>query len=261
MKIGTYYSPEQWPREQWERDFDNIVKLGLQIVHMGEFAWFSMEPRPGAFQLDWLSDCVEMAKARGLDVILCTPTAAPPVWLIEQHPEVLPVTEEWPQVRFGGRRHYSPTAPAMLEATARIVTALAERFGDHPSVIGWQIDNEYAGPFDQNDHAHDAFRSWLRQKYGTIEKLNQAWGCQFWNTYYTDWSQILMPPSRDARYRNPHQVLDASRFWSGAFGMCVERSDWSRFASSLSAVSLSVCSFVSESFLAVSGAVSAPRRF
>ena len=57
MKIGTYYYPEQWPKEQWERDFDNIAKLGLQIVHMGEFAWFEMEPKPGEFHFDWLSHC------------------------------------------------------------------------------------------------------------------------------------------------------------------------------------------------------------
>src|SRR4051812_1786430 len=91
MKIGTYYYPEQWPREQWERDFDNIAKMGLRVVHMGEFAWFTMEPTPGDIQLDWLDECVDMAAARQLDVILCTPTAAPPIWLSQQHPETLPI--------------------------------------------------------------------------------------------------------------------------------------------------------------------------
>jgi beta-galactosidase len=215
MKIGTYYYPEQWPRHQWERDFDNIAKMGLQIVHMGEFAWFTMEPRPGEIQLDWLSECVEMARARDLDVILCTPTAAPPVWLAREFPETLPI--ELGKLRdFGGRRHYSPTSPAMREATTRIVTALAERFGDHPSVIGWQIDNEYGQPFSTNTHTHAAFADWLKSKYGNIEELNRAWGCQFWNTYYTDFSQIRMPAERDSKYANPHHHLDASRFWSWA---------------------------------------------
>ena len=219
MKIGTYYYPEQWPREQWERDFDGIAAMGLQIVHMGEFAWFTMEPKPGEFQFDWLDQCVEMAAARKLDVILCTPTAAPPVWLIERHPEVLPIGEGGRRKTFGGRRHYSPVAPAMREATARIVTALADRFGRHPSVIGWQIDNEYGGGFDQSAHAHAAFRQWLRRKYETVERLNRAWGCQFWNTYYTDFEQVQFPDGRDAlkHYDNPHQRLDASRFWSWAF--------------------------------------------
>ena len=111
MKIGTYYYPEQWPREQWKRDFDNIVEMGLQIVHMAEFAWFEMEPTPGDIRLDWLAHCVEMAADRKLDVILCTPTAAPPIWLAEKFPETLPIENGF--VRgFGGRRHYSPTSPA-----------------------------------------------------------------------------------------------------------------------------------------------------
>src|SRR3954471_21765972 len=173
MKIGTYYYPEQWPREQWERDFDNIAAMGLQIVHMGEFAWFSMEPEEGRVCLDWLGECVEMAARRKLEVILCTPTAAPPVWLSVKYPDVLPVDDAGRRKRFGGRRHYSPTSSAMQDATRRIVSALAERFGNHPAVIGWQIDNEYSADFiDQNAHAVAAFQQWLRGKYGEIGALN-----------------------------------------------------------------------------------------
>jgi beta-galactosidase len=90
MKIGTYYYPEQWPREQWERDFDNIARMGLQIVHMAEFAWHSLEPSAGEFEMDWLADCIEMAARRNLKVILCTPTAAPPIWLSDEFPDTLP---------------------------------------------------------------------------------------------------------------------------------------------------------------------------
>jgi beta-galactosidase len=217
MKIGTYYYPEQWPREQWERDFDNIAKLGLQIVHMAEFAWFDLEPKPGEFQFDWLSHCVDLARQRKLDVILCTPTAAPPVWLSHTLRQTLPVYEGQIQGRFGGRRHYNPLSPEFQDATRRIVQAMADRFGNHPSIIGWQIDNEYSNPFDQSEVTHSAFRQWLKRKYGDIQSLNRAWGNQFWNTYYTDFDQILLPPSRDPKYGNPHQCLDASRFWSWAF--------------------------------------------
>jgi beta-galactosidase len=215
MKIGTYYYPEQWPRQQWERDFNNIAKMGLRIVHMGEFAWFTMEPRPGEVRLDWLDECVTMAQERSLDVILCTPTAAPPIWLARDFPETLPI-ENGQTHDFGSRRHYSPTSPAFREATTRIVTALADRFGAHPAVIGWQVDNEYGQPFSTNDHTHLAFQQWLARKHGSIGALNDAWGCQFWNTYYTGFAQIQMPASRNPGYGNPHQHLDASRFWSWA---------------------------------------------
>ncbi|MBC8108516.1 MAG: beta-galactosidase [Anaerolineae bacterium] len=169
MKIGTYYYPEQWPREQWQRDFDNIAAMGLRIVHMAEFAWFTMEPKPGEFHFDWLDQCVEMARQRSLDVILCTPTAAPPSWLSQEHPDTLPMDQFGRRDRFGGRRHYSPTSPAMHQATSRIVTAMAKHFGSHQSVIGWQIDNEYSGNFDQSEHTHAAFRQWLKRKYETFD--------------------------------------------------------------------------------------------
>jgi beta-galactosidase len=217
MKIGTYYYPEQWPRQQWERDFDNIAKMGLQIVHMAEFAWYELEPKPGEFKFDWLSHCLDLASKRKLDVILCTPTAAPPIWLSDGSPETLPVYEGNIRGRFGGRRHYNPLSPEFQAATRRIVQAMADRFGDHPSVIGWQIDNEYSNPFDQSEITHAAFRKWLREKYRDIQNLNRAWGNQFWNTYYTDFNQILLPPTREPRYGNPHQNLDGSRFWSWAF--------------------------------------------
>jgi beta-galactosidase len=217
MKIGTYYYPEQWPREQWTRDFDRIASMGLQIVHMAEFAWFSLEPEPGKFKFDWLDECLEMCRQRELEVILCTPTAAPPIWLSQQHPDILPVDQHGTRERHGGRRHYSPTSKSLHEATRRIVTAMADHFGGHQSVIGWQIDNEYSGAFDQSDQTHREFQDWLRSKYKTIDELNQKWGNQFWNQYYTDFSQILMPPDRNPRYANPHHHLDASRFWSSAW--------------------------------------------
>ncbi len=217
MKIGTYYYPDQWPRAQWERDFDKIASMGLQIVHMGEFAWHLMEPHEGDIRLDWLADCVEMARARKLDIILCTPTAAPPIWLARNHPETLPLDANGVPQRFGGRRHYSPTSPELHDATRRIVTALARRFAADPAVIGWQIDNELGGPFSQNPHTHRAFRQWLSEKYKTLDALNRAWGCPFWNTFYQDFEEILLPPSRNLDYANPHQRLDASRFWSWAF--------------------------------------------
>jgi len=219
MKIGTYYYPEQWPRDQWERDFDRMAAMDLKIVHMSEFAWGTIEPREGDIQLDWLSDCVELAAKRKMEVILCTPTAVLPVWMVDKHPDIL-----LSGYRFGGRRHGNHLHPALLDYTRKVVEKMAERFGDHKAVIGWQIDNELASDskFDQSEGTHEAFRGWLRGKYGTLDRVNEAWGTQFWNTFYSDWKQILLPPGRQTVYGNPHQSVDASRFWSWTFAQFVK---------------------------------------
>ncbi|MGF1632747.1 MAG: beta-galactosidase [Phycisphaerae bacterium] len=220
MKIGSYYYPEQWPRDQWERDLDALVALGLKQTHFAEFAWNALEPEEGNFDFGWLDEAMDLASARGLDVVMCTPTAAPPSWLSRDHPEILPTRADGSRGRHGGRRHYSPTSPAMLEAAARITQAMADHYADHPSIVGWQIDNELAGDgfaFDQSEHSHAAFRQWLQEKYGDIDALNHRWGNAFWCQQYTDFAEILLPVGRDANYANPHHHLDASRFWSAAW--------------------------------------------
>ena len=220
MKIGTYYYPDQWPRSQWERDFANIASHGFKIVHMAEFAWRSLEPRPGQYDFEWLDHSVALAKQHGLELILCTPTAVPPVWLAESKPEILLMDRHGVRNRHGGRRHYSPTSRVYIEESRRIAAAMGKHYALEPAVIGWQIDNEYSSSgvvFDQSEDTHALFREWLQARYKSIDGLNAAWGTQFWNTQYENWGQILMPASREPGYGNPHQVLDASRFWSWAW--------------------------------------------
>jgi beta-galactosidase len=221
MKIGTYYYPEQWPREQWARDLDNIAAMGLRLIHVGEFAWGTIEPSPDRFELDWIDEILGLAQARGLDVILCTPTAIIPSWLSQQTPDIF-----WSGLRFGGRRHANHLHPVYQDRSRRVVQAMADRFGNHPSVIGWQIDNEFnGGVTDQSQYTHAAFRQWLRDRYqNDIAKLNDAWGCSFWNTYYSDFEQIKYPPGRDPapEYRNQHETLDAQRFLSWSYAQYIK---------------------------------------
>lgn len=218
MKIGTYYYPDQWPRDQWARDLDNIKKMGLQLVHVGEFAWGTIEPAEDRFELDWLDEVLRLCQERGLDVILCTPTAIIPVWLAEKNPDVF-----FSGNRFGGRRHANHLHPVYQERSRKVVEAMANRFGDHPSVIGWQIDNELGGGInDQSEPTHRAFRDWLRNRYQTVERLNEAWGCAFWNTFYTRFDQVKFPGGKDHHYRNQHETLDAQRFLSWSYGQFVK---------------------------------------
>jgi beta-galactosidase len=214
VRLGVAYYPEQWPRERWELDAELMAEAGLSIVRLGEFAWARLEPSRGELDLEWLDESIGILAARGLDVVLGTPTAAPPAWLVEASPEILPVRPEG-RVRFGHRRHYCPNQPSFHAATESIVSVLAERFGRDQRVIGWQIDNELGGRC-LCDTCAAVFQGWLRERYGSLEALNEAWGTAFWSQTYDSWTQIPLP-DLPPRVPNPGLALDYRRFVSDSY--------------------------------------------
>ncbi|UQZ36605.1 beta-galactosidase [Paenibacillus sp. PK3_47] len=217
FELGVCYYPEHWPEEMWADDYRRMVETGFTIVRMGEFAWSIFEPEEGNYQFGLFDRAIDLAHSHGLKVILGTPTATPPAWLTERYPEVLNVTHDGVTLHHGMRRHYNYSSLKYRELCAQIVTRLAEHYADYPGVAGWQIDNELNCEINEfySESDHNAFRGWLQHKYGTLEKLNEAWGAVFWNQTYTSWSQVFLPrPTPVPRQPNPHQALDEKRFIS-----------------------------------------------
>lgn len=89
--LGTCYYPEHWPRDIWEDDARRMADTGLTWVRIGEFAWSRLEPQPGEYEFNWLDEAIEVLGNAGLKVVLGTPTATPPRWMIDRHPDMLAV--------------------------------------------------------------------------------------------------------------------------------------------------------------------------
>ncbi len=214
--LGVCYYPEHWPESRWAEDAAAMAALGITYVRIGEFAWSFMEPRRDAFEWGWLDRAIETLSAAGLKVVLGTPTATPPKWLVDERPEILPADERGRVLRFGARRHYCFSSPAWWEETQRIVEAMGARYGNHPAVAGWQIDNEYGchnTVLSYVPHCLPAFRNWLHDRYQTIERLNEAWGTAFWSQTYGGFHEVDLP-NLTVTEANPSHLLDYRRFAS-----------------------------------------------
>lgn len=215
--LGTCYYPEQWDQSMWSTDAARMVDLGLTWVRIGEFSWSRLEPSPGELRFDWLDRAIEVLGEAGLKVVLGTPTATPPRWMMDRHPDMLPLDADGRPRGFGSRRHYCFSHAGYLEDCRRIVTCLAERYGAHPFVAAWQTDNEY-GCHDTvhsySQAARRAFQGWLQGAFADdIEALNTAWGTVFWSMEYRDFGEIGLP-NLTVTEPNPAHVQAFRRFSS-----------------------------------------------
>ena len=214
--MGTCYYPEHWPEKLWREDLRRMKEAGIEVIRIAEFAWSKTEPREGEFTFDFFDGFLDPCEEEGMKVIFSTPTATPPAWLTEKYPEVLNATVEGVLYRHGMRRHYNYNSPVYRAFSRRITEKLAAHYAPSPAVIGWQLDNELNCEVDWFYSEADtaAFRLFLQEKYGTVEKLNEAWGTAFWNQDYTAWSEVYVPRKTVPGSTNPHQMLDYVRFIS-----------------------------------------------
>lgn len=216
LTLGVCYYPEHWKEELWRDDLRRMKEYGLSIIRIAEFAWNKFEPREGVFTFDFFDRFMQVALEENMRVIFCTPTATPPAWLTERYPEVLNADISGVKYRHGMRRHCNYNAPSYHRLCATIVEKLARHYCPFPNVVGWQIDNELNCEKDvfYSEADHRAFRAYLKQKFGTLDRLNECLGMTFWNQTYTDWEEVFLPRPTIQNSSNPHLALEEKKFIS-----------------------------------------------
>lgn len=211
MRIGMDYYPEWDDETVWEADAARMASAGVKMVRVGEFAWSRMEPEEDRFDFGWLDRAIAVMARHGIDVIIGTPTSAPPNWLMAKYPDAYLVTPNM-QLRYEGvRGHRCVNSPSFRKRTVRIVTELASRYGSHPSVIGWQTDNEFEMMLCNCASCESKFRLWLKRKYGSLDAVNKAWGLVVWSGEYSSWEEVHTPRGGQLQL-NPSFQLDYHRF-------------------------------------------------
>jgi len=195
-ELGVCYYPEHWPEDMWISDAQSIYKNGIRWVRIAEFAWSRIEPEPKKFDWAWLDKAVDILGNAGLKIVMCTPTATPPRWLINQMPDMLAVDQNGQKRKFGSRKHYSFSHKGYQKESQRITQAVAERYGNNSFIQAWQTDNEFGcheTTYSWCLSSLQEFRNWLQVRYQSIEKLNEEWGNVFWSMEYKSFEDIDLP--------------------------------------------------------------------
>ncbi|WP_367041740.1 beta-galactosidase [Streptomyces sp. Je 1-332] len=222
LGYGGDYNPEQWGPEVHAEDAELMREAGVNLVTLGIFSWARTEPAPGTYDFAWLDGHMDRLAEAGVAVSLATMTASPPPWLTRLHPETLPVLEDGTRLHPGSRQHWCPSSPVHRRHAVRLAECLATRYGTHPALALWHIGNEYGCHISRHCHCEvstAAFRGWLRERYGTVAALNDAWSTDFWSQRYGTFEEIHTPRKAPS-FRNPAQQLDYWRFSSDELLAC-----------------------------------------
>lgn len=192
---GAAYYPELWNERVIEEDISLMKQAGINVVRMGEFAWSTIEPIEGQFELNFFVDVINKLYEQGIETVMCTPTPTPPIWYTHGHPERMYVDREGKVMGHGSRQHACTNHPYFRKRASIITEELARAVGSLPGVIGWQLDNEFKCHVSECmcKTCKEQWHQWLEERYVTIANLNNAWGTQIWSEYYHSFKQVPQP--------------------------------------------------------------------
>ena len=200
--IGAAYYPEMWEESEIEKDIQRCKETGINCLRIGEFAWEKMEPKESEFDLPWLEKIVDKLYENGIYTVMCTPSATPPRWLLDKYPETRTVMHDLVRSDVSSRCHTCKTSKVLREKNRIICEQLGKAFGRHKGVIGWQLDNEIY-PYNEGcfcENCKSAFRTYLKDKFITVNNLNKAWGTARWSLTYDSFEDVQPPYPRQWRH-------------------------------------------------------------
>jgi beta-galactosidase len=191
--FGVAYYDEYMPAERLAKDVAMMKAAGINVVRIGESTWGTMEPREGVFNFSHLDRALDAMHGAGIKVIIGTPTYAIPTWLARQHPDVL-VTTSSGRAKYGPRQNMDITNRQFKIAAERVIRKMLEHVKDHPAIIGYQVDNETKPYSTSGPNVQKLFVAYCKEKYKTLEALNNAFGLNYWSNRINRWEDF---PSTD----------------------------------------------------------------
>ncbi len=206
MVFGACYYPEHWDRSEWAHHAKLMREAGFNTIRTGDFVWGLVEKEEGIFDFSYLDEAIGVLAQEGIKVVLCTPTAAPPKWLVNKY-DVLQRDRYGRKENWGTRRECCANSEEYRIRSVKIAEEMAKHFAHNENVIAWQIDNEFGCHNSTHcycENCRKAFSKWLEKKYGTIDSLNRTWGTVFWSLQYSSFADVILPVYNACEPENAH---------------------------------------------------------
>ncbi|MCR5068085.1 MAG: beta-galactosidase [Erysipelotrichaceae bacterium] len=225
MYLGVDYYPEQWDRSLIDEDLKTIKEMGCNIIRIADFAWNIIEPEEGRYDFELFDEVVSKADRLDLKVMMCIPTATMPRWLNLRAPEIMARDEHGNPQPFGGRRGYCYNSDVYNRKANELTRAMAQHFRRYDNIVAWQLDNEIG--HEGSDvcfcvNCHRRFIEWLRERYESIDELNERWGTNFWSGSYDRFEDIQLP-AKAYTNQNPSLRMEWERFRSDSIVQYLKR--------------------------------------
>lgn len=192
IMYGGDYNPEQFPKDIWDEDMRLFQLAGIDIATLNVFSWSLNQPDEETYRFEWLDEVMDRLHANGVRVCMGTGTAAHPAWMARKYPDILTVGYDGRRRKYGRRHNSCPNSPTFRHYGPLMARKLAERYKDHPALLLWHVNNEI-GIRCYCERCEEAFREWLKRRYGTLDRLNEAWYTRFWGHTFYDWEEIVLP--------------------------------------------------------------------
>ncbi len=215
LYVGANYHPHDDKNpEKIKNDIRLMKEAGFNVVRLGHLAWDSYEPSDGVFDFEWFDAVMDQMNKAGIKVILDIATRPAPIWLHHKYPSI-DITDASGNRLYPNHRYMDDVGDPMFQQYAmRFVDAVSKRYAKHPALIAFGIDNEPGdGPISYSETVRQRYIDWLKNKYTSLDKLNEAWATQRWSRRINQFEEIGLPMSGYIKGA-PERMLDFRLFIS-----------------------------------------------
>src|ERR1039458_4356548 len=146
---AVYFRKSNPPAADWARDHATAARVGMNTFRHW-FLWSAIEVAPGKFDWADYDRMMDLAAANGLKVIIAEFTTCAPEWAFRKYASAkykasdgsTAESEVGASTEVGGFPGLCLDNPDAHAAAERFLTALIERYRNHPALLGYDLWNE-----------------------------------------------------------------------------------------------------------------------